>query len=170
MRICSKCKTEKPEYQFPLDRRKKSGRGSHCLTCVSAKNAAYLQKNRARASVEIPETKHCTRCDTTKPSSEFGFDSTRPDGLLSACKLCARARRQRYLYKADPEEIDRLRVEQGDLCAICRGPWGNKGYHVDHCHTGGQVRGLLCLKCNSGLGMFDDDVERLRAAITYLGG
>lgn len=170
MRICSKCKTEKPENEFARDGRKKSGFSSHCLACVGQKNAAYLRANAGREYIPVPEEKHCTQCDLTKPSSEFGKDRTRPDGLLSACKLCARARRQRYLYKASPEEIAAMLVAQNGLCAICGEDFSTKakGYHVDHCHTGGGVRGLLCLQCNAGLGMFKDSPDLLRAAIAYL--
>jgi hypothetical protein len=57
---------------------------------------------------------------------------------------------------------------QDHLCALCRGQFGEKGFHVDHCHESLKVRGLLCVNCNVGLGCFQDDPERLRAAIEYL--
>jgi hypothetical protein len=51
-------------------------------------------------------------------------------------------------------------------CAIC----GTKGVklHIDHCHMTNHVRGLLCHNCNTGLGLFKDDVRLLAAAIAYL--
>ncbi|MDQ4024250.1 MAG: endonuclease VII domain-containing protein, partial [Actinomycetota bacterium] len=53
----------------------------------------------------------------------------------------------------------------GGLCAVC-GVAEPK--HVDHCHGTDEVRGLLCLNCNQGIGRFEDDVETLRRAIVYL--
>ncbi|MFB7115757.1 endonuclease VII domain-containing protein [Streptomyces sp. NPDC056291] len=55
------------------------------------------------------------------------------------------------------------------MCQICgtRAP-GDSTWHVDHCHSTGAVRGLLCRPCNLGLGMFRDDPDRLRAAAEYL--
>lgn len=62
-----------------------------------------------------------------------------------------------------------LMESQGRACAICRTQeWGAKGPQVDHCHTNGHVRGLLCNNCNNGLGRFKDDPARLLAAAAYL--
>lgn len=57
---------------------------------------------------------------------------------------------------------------QGGLCAICGRPGGVKSLNLDHRHDTLQVRGLLCGSCNRALGLFGDDIERLRAAIRYL--
>jgi len=58
--------------------------------------------------------------------------------------------------------------DQEGLCAICRGPSGRRALGVDHDHTTGAVRGLLCSTCNSGLGGFRDNAALLIEAIVYL--
>ena len=62
--------------------------------------------------------------------------------------------------------------QQNNKCAICGAEFGVnhiKDYpHVDHDHNTGVVRGLLCLKCNAGLGLFGDNIDNLVSAICYL--
>lgn len=71
-------------------------------------------------------------------------------------------------YGITSEDYERMLAEQNGVCAICGGPpegsrW--KQFHVDHCHTTGRVRGLLCGRCNRGMGYLCDDPEiALRAA------
>lgn len=60
---------------------------------------------------------------------------------------------------------------QGNDCAICGEPLlpnSKTGMHIDHCHVGGYVRGLLCSLCNQGLGMFGDDPLIAIKAAGYL--
>jgi len=57
-----------------------------------------------------------------------------------------------------------------NLCAICNKEDLSKRLAIDHCHTTGKVRGLLCSKCNRGLGYFDDNTGLLKKAISYLNG
>jgi hypothetical protein len=59
--------------------------------------------------------------------------------------------------------------KQGGVCAICGLTNGNKRLAIDHDHSSGKVRALLCTKCNTGLGAFRDDVNLLMKAVGYLG-
>lgn len=60
---------------------------------------------------------------------------------------------------------------RGNTCDICHNPpSGRGGLHVDHCHKTGRIRGLLCSKCNQGLGLFSDNLSLLNKAIWYLQG
>lgn len=68
-----------------------------------------------------------------------------------------------------PEQFDAMLVAQDGVCAICQRTCAmGRSLSVDHDHQTGMVRGLLCAGCNVALGRFEDDVERLEAAIRYL--
>lgn len=67
------------------------------------------------------------------------------------------------------EDFFNLKEKQNSCCAICNTKLAeNKDIHVDHCHTTGMVRGLLCRGCNLGLGNFFDNIQALTEAIKYL--
>lgn len=68
------------------------------------------------------------------------------------------------------EQYDRMLVEQGGVCKICGRPPKSKRLSVDHNHRTGAIRGLLCWKCNTGIGWFREDVAALRKAADYLEG
>ncbi len=121
------------------------------------------------------EEKTCT-CRTHGPGAPLRIreQSDRKRPTLS-CKRCDRPpsrpdrRRNEYLwsqYKMTSEEFDRRLTAQNGRCAICREEMPDP--HVDHCHTTGRVRGLLCRYCNLALGFFRDDPERLSRAVKYL--
>jgi hypothetical protein len=63
---------------------------------------------------------------------------------------------------------DELHLLQGGKCALYPACSRSLILHVDHCHKSGKVRGLLCNNCNRGIGMLNDNVEKLKAAILYL--
>lgn len=79
-------------------------------------------------------------------------------------------------FKLSPEKFYEMLSNQNNLCAICQKPETQikrnynkvKMLSVDHCHTTGKVRGLLCMKCNAALGMFKDSIDNLKSAILYL--
>jgi hypothetical protein len=65
------------------------------------------------------------------------------------------------------ETREKLMEAQKGFCAIC-GRERNRPLDLDHNHKTGEPRGLLCRSCNNGLGLFEDDPKRLRAAADYL--
>ena len=136
------------------------------------------------------EMKKCTKCETQYPLDEFPT-KRRPYAQQSNwCNACYKAYNKAY-YKANKEKINAegrrshlknkygITVEQYDemvevregKCDICG---GTETHHrsgrmnVDHCHTTGKVRGLLCFRCNTFLGATKDSIDILKKAILYL--
>ena len=86
-----------------------------------------------------------------------------------------RGRILKHFYGITIEDYNRMLNAQGGLCAICgltevaEGDKQRVKYlSVDHCHETDEVRGLLCRRCNSGLGFFSDDIKLLHKATNYL--
>lgn len=73
-------------------------------------------------------------------------------------------------YGITADQFNTMLEEQDGVCAICgiQAEEYGKRFSIDHCHTTGTVRGLLCMNCNTALGHFRDDVESLERAIKYL--
>ena len=123
--------------------------------------------------------KRCTECGETKPINEFA--SAGAGKKRAKCKPClARKKREYYkknpdkarrrnlktLYGIDVETYDLMAKQQNNCCGACEKPTDN--LVVDHCHTTGKVRGLLCSNCNLALGHFGDSIWKLENAMEYL--
>lgn len=129
--------------------------------------------------------KTCTKCGKNLPLSSFGNKKGGKDGLMSYCKHCNIQQRKKwyesnkekvrdthYKYKfgISKEEYEKLLVTQNCCCALCNKHFSDnkRRLAVDHCHTTGKVRKLLCDRCNVLLGHAKDDIEILTKAISYL--
>jgi hypothetical protein len=129
----------------------------------------------------------CRRCLTDQPESEF-YVVRKTGRRRDWCRTCVKEYVRQW-QKDRPETFRRTQrrsvlkreyglaesdyigmVEaQGNSCALCRdAPAPGQVLHVDHCHVEGHVRGLLCNKCNRGLGYFRDNPALLRQAAEYL--
>lgn len=73
-------------------------------------------------------------------------------------------------YGLTPEDYEAMVLAQNNKCAICDSEhlsaYGR--FHIDHCHTTGKVRGLLCTRCNTGIGMLGDSIGIVTRALAYL--
>ena len=77
--------------------------------------------------------------------------------------------RKEWKYGITKEQYEQMHKNQNGVCAICKSTekTGRK-LAIDHDHETNKVRGLLCTKCNNGLGNFKDSKENLQAALNYL--
>ena len=66
------------------------------------------------------------------------------------------------------EDYDKILASQGGSCAICKGGTSKRHFAVDHNQKTGQIRGLLCARCNGGLAKFMDSIINLRRAVRYM--
>lgn len=81
-----------------------------------------------------------------------------------------RAGNRKYQYGVTRETYDAILFSQNNLCAICLGPQQPRmgALCVDHCHVTGVVRGLLCSKCNTAIGLLMDDPAIISGASEYV--
>lgn len=126
----------------------------------------------------------CYRCKQTKPLEEFYGDKSKACGRNYECKECTKARikstsdpekaRDRHYrrnYGISLADFNRMVLAQGNKCACCGTdkPGGKHGqWCVDHDHTTGDVRQLLCKDCNIVLGIVEDSPEHLHKLINYV--
>lgn len=80
----------------------------------------------------------------------------------------ARERKLKSAYGLTIEDYNRMLRKQGGTCAICFRPPNGERLVVDHDHIQNKVRGLLCSRCNKGIGMLEDNPRLLSKAVTYL--
>ena len=135
--------------------------------------------------------KKCSKCKIEKPDDCFnkrGINSTK---LQSMCKDCAASvRKERYMNNKDKEknrsysnrikrvygitefDYNKMLTKQNGKCAICGSKEIGRGktnkFCIDHNHTNGKVRGLLCHNCNVLLGKLSDDIGLCENIIKYL--
>jgi len=168
-KCCTKCSEYKALQDFTKRKLSKDGLDLWCKPCK-----AQYEKSKSFVPDYIGN-KSCTSCKIDKPRVEFHRDHRKYDGLESRCKPCndKRARKNelsRY-YGLTNEGYSIILKSQNSGCAICNALVSDalhRRLSVDHCHQTGKVRGLLCTKCNNGLGNFNDNTKLLLKAITYL--
>lgn len=142
------------------------------------------------------KTKICSHCKKVKKLNSFYTSKTQSSGLQSNCKDCNRYISKTFYQCSDKnktkldsrktllkckyglslEDYDNLLLIQNGVCAICgcketsisNKKGGVDSLRVDHCHTTGKVRGLLCSKCNFGIGNFKDSLQLLISATSYI--
>jgi hypothetical protein len=99
----------------------------------------------------------CVQCGRTDKRTE----TNRKD-----CNRCSNLWK---CYRITHQQYENLLAEQNNQCKICsKAGLDGTPLAVDHCHTTGRIRGLLCSNCNTAIGLLYDNKELLQNAINYL--
>ena len=153
-KICSTCKTLLSLDNFHKEKHGFLGVRGRCKLCTKKSRGEYLSKNRLRIN-ERSKAWRLKNPDKVKKYQSQGFLARK----FAAIKRNYGVSRDQY--------IDMLEKQDG-RCIIC--DTRSSKMCIDHCHNTGKVRGLLCDKCNRGLGFFKENVEVLRRAADFLEG
>ena len=145
-KVCTKCEAAKPVTEYHKNAKNKDGLTYYCKSCVCITNKERYESD--------PDRKK-------KRAKWYRPEAARNDHLLRTFGLTA-------------EQYNTMSKSQGGVCKICgcaetalyKGTVRNLA--IDHCHDTGKVRGLLCQKCNTSIGRFNDDPELLQKAVDYL--
>lgn len=151
-----------------------------------------------RSRVVVDGKVECKDCSTWKALDEYPKDKNSFLGIYSYCSICTNIRarenhrkirakgaenwdehrkayRNRYYkktYGITLEDFEKIFKDQGCKCAICLCDLDidleSKKAHLDHNHATGQIRQILCVRCNKGIGYLQEDLIIMESAIEYL--
>ena len=111
--------------------------------------------------------KTCSMCGERKPLEAFHRDCKTEDQHHGNCKDCRRPRVAAMERRRTAAKRIMLNADIYGKCSICN-DLPRKQHHLDHSHATGKHRGVLCVRCNLGLGQFRDRIDLLEQAIVYL--
>ena len=161
MKTCTKCGETKPLSEFYAMKGMRDGHRNDCKSCNLAAKAERYRRNPEPARERTRQWQRDNRERYLAKQAAY---------VTSGKK--ARANRKSHLkrkFGLTLAQYDAMLAAQGGRCAICRRPPNPKiSLHVDHDHETGAVRGLLCVRCNNGIALFDEDHEVLREIAAYL--
>lgn len=126
-------------------------------------------------------TKKCVICKEVRDIDLFAKDRSRKDGHQRECKFCRQSRYKngidndrdvtyKRIFGIDLNTYNEMLKKQAEKCLICKRHQSEvkKRFAVDHCHTTGKIRALLCEDCNLSLGRLRENTEIMLSMIKYV--
>lgn len=143
MKICNKCKVEKPISEFAKRSNRPCGIKSQCKTCHAKYKREWCAANNEHINI--------WRRQYSAKNKE---------------KIYANAKKHKYgLSDCQYKQLDQI-----NSCQLCDSQVCGRDKHIDHCHGTGTVRGILCNRCNTALGGFEwlNQVAGINQVLQYL--
>lgn len=177
---CIDCKEVKTLYWFEFRNDTQKYRNKCCVCRAKSRGHTSRKVIREERNNLIDSGfKVCGKCKHTKSLDNYNLDKYMPNGYTSWCKACKKdygdsnpdvlQNAKLRKYGLDVDSYKAMRESQKNRCVICTNPFEEaRNIHVDHCHTTGKTRELLCNNCNFLLGHSKDNILILKSAIRYL--
>jgi len=194
-KMCVECDEIKDKEKFNINKKHLGGRNHKCTNCQKKYHTKYYstkeakekkkqyrkdnvekikaydtsksaKKYRTKHKVKIAEAKKIYRTANREKLNKISLKYWEQNPIVR------RENHYRIRYNITIADYDTMFVKQKGKCKICKSKdthrKDTKNFCVDHCHKTGKVRGLLCHRCNSGIGKFLEKKKLLLAAIKYL--
>lgn len=154
---CRKCKTEQEHYpSYPWA----------CKKCIPKRDPKKRREYEAQWRAANRESQKAYL------AKWYAGNQDKVKAYRQQNKARIRERTRQWALKTKfgltVEDFDRMLASQSNACAVCQTVAPKTGWHIDHCHSTGKVRGILCTNCNPMLGFAKDNTDTLKAAIRYL--
>ena len=167
MKKCPDCRESKPLEDFYKDSSKRDGLDIRCKDCKRQRNKAYYAKNSEQELARNKKYRGANKERLAEIKKEYNLREA----------PAVKNRRLKYVYRITLDQYYAMLEDQNGVCAICKKENKNGlALSVDHNHQccvgnrscGKCVRRLLCNRCNTGIGAFEDDIDLMEAAIEYI--
>ena len=160
MKICGRCKINQTKKNFGKDTRRKDMLNITCKTCICKYNQINREKNNKRSNEWYLKNKDLVRSKAKEIYHKH----------KDKIKINSRKNHLLRKFKMSIDEYNTKLIQQNNRCKICEKSSTDEinNFAVDHCHSTGVVRGLLCRSCNTGIGKLKDSIELLKKAQLYI--
>lgn len=159
--LCPGCQKERPVRRFYKNPANYFD-GAVCKNCRMRHWKKVIHYNKSHSpytgnNKHATGTKRCRTCLIRKKLHEYNRNITSYDGLQNSCKMCLSIARYMRIYG--------MVIPADASCEICG---IQKHLCIDHDHTTGYIRGILCRACNTALGLLQEDIIRLLNMTDYI--
>jgi len=158
-RICTKCKQEKSIDVFYKNASQGDGLHNECKICADTYKKQH-QKNNPTKYSEYSRKYRQNNLEKSK-ESQRKYRTKHAESMLN--------KSFKYRFNITLDDYNKMSEKQNGVCAIC-GEVNGKGRRlaVDHNHITGEIRGLLCMKCNVAVGKWGEDMQLFEKTLSYL--
>jgi hypothetical protein len=172
-KVCVRCHIEKPISEFTKRPTCRDGYDTTCKSCKSELTKIYYATHKDYVSKKYKEYYAKNKELLLKKGKEYREANKQQEDdyhkkYYQEHKVEEKARSTKKLYGLEYTDYLAMLENQNGVCAICHEAPDKRNLNIDHNHETGEIRGLLCIKCNRAIGLMKDDINLFQSAIEYL--